>query len=356
MELAFRAAVYAAGGRPVDLSGIAPEALLRVLRRHKLVAHAQALDGLTDTQRALLKPSWRASSAAAMAQAAERDRIVAALHADYVPCIAYKGIVLQEWLHGRIDGRDSEDLDVWVPPLLFRRACRWALDDGYRLAFDLTADDLNARELPSELLLLHPGGMHLDVHQRFFAPHYALEAAEAYFESFVPWLDERTPAQVARFDDLATALMVAITAGKDTWATLRHLSDLALALERVDHAALAALADRTHTRRLVDVGAHLVEAVLGKRTGWEPDGPIPQGVDRALRAEVELPLPARARIYLSARERRRDRLAYAALLPFKVSALDLEPTRVPVPRTVRRIARLVRSYGPLGRGERPEPG
>ncbi|MEZ4322108.1 MAG: nucleotidyltransferase family protein [Myxococcota bacterium] len=344
---AFQLAAHVAGGPAVDASGVDPGALLQVLRRHKLLAHAQHVGGLMEAQRELLKPSWRAGTAANLAQASERDRVIAALHADYIPCIAYKGVVLQEWLHGRVDGRDSEDLDLWVPPLLFRRTCRWAVADGYTLAFDLTLDDLNARELPSELLLFHPSGMHLDVHQRFFASHYALDAVEDWFEQYVPWLDEQSPVEIARFDDLATAFMVVLTAGKDCWATLRHLSDVALALERVDPVALADLADRTHTRGILDIGAQLAARHLGRCTGWVAKFPVPDGADAALLHEGELPLVQRARIYLSARERRRDRLAYAARLPFKVSALDLKGGPVPMPRTARRLVRLVRTRGPF---------
>jgi len=331
------AALAAARGESLAVAGLDPGELLQVLRRHKLISYGRCLE-LSPEQRALIAPSWRASSAQALIQAAERDRLLGGLAEQQIPALAYKGVVLQEWLTGRLDGRDSEDLDLWVPPLLFRRTLRWLVSVGYTLAFELSLEDLNAHPLPSELLLLHPGGMHLDVHQRFFAPHYALDAAETV-------LQKRA---IGGLDDASTAWLVALGAAKDTWGALRHLADLAAAVERVDAGELTSLADRTHTRKLLDIGVQLASRWV-RPIPWPARYPLPSGVDAALLAEHELPLVSRGRIYLSARERWQDRAAYMARLPFKVSALDLGHGGR-LGRTAHRLRRLVRDHGVKGLG------
>jgi hypothetical protein len=339
------AAIHIAGGPPCPgLETLSPDVLLRTLSRHQLVGHAQRWMVLSSAQREALKPSWRAGTAQALAQATERDRLVKRFRAASVPVLPYKGIVYQEFLTGQPQGRDSQDLDLAVRPLDFRRAIRILLEDGYTPAFGLTPDHLAREVLPSELLFLHEGGMHLDLHQQFFAPHYALDAAEAVLSEV---LDADRPA----LTPVQTVWLAALAAGKDAWSHVRHLADLADGLERLsvpEREALAALADRTHTRRLLDTGFGLCAQHLGRAVDWVAKYAVPPGSDAALRAADDTEpggrLPDRLKIHLASR-RPIDRVRYALRVPFKVAAVDIGPHAGVLPRPVARVVRTLREHG-----------
>ena len=339
------AAIQIAGGPPCPgLATLAPDVLLRTLSRHQLVGHAQRWMTLSSEQRDALKPAWRAGTAQALAQATERDRLLRVFREHAVPALAYKGIVYQEFLTGQPQGRDSADLDIAVRPLDFRRAIRLLLEHGYSPTFGLTPSHLAREVLPSELLFLHRSGMHLDLHQAFFAPHYALDAANA--ELATVFTAER-PALTG----VQTVWLAALSAGKDAWSVLRHLADLADGLERLsaeEHAALATLADRTHTRGLVDTGFGLCAHLLGRATHWTPRSPVPSGSDAALRAADDTQmggrLPDRVAIHLASR-RPIDRVRYAARVPFKVAAVDIGPHASWLPRPITRVLRTLREHG-----------
>ncbi len=339
------AAIHIAGGPSCPgLDILDPEVLLRTLKRHQLVGHAQRWMTLSDGQREMLKPAWRAGTARALAQATERDRLVRLFREASVPVVAYKGVVYQEFLTGQPQGRDSADLDLAVRPLDFRRAIRLLLENRYTAAFELQPEHLAREVLPSELLFLHDSGMHLDLHQRFFAPHYALDAAEAELQRL---LDAERPVLPA----VSTVWLAALSAGKDAWSVARHLADLADGLDRLtpdEHGALARLADRTHTRRLVDTGFGLCAQILGRATAWSPVHGVPPGSDAALRADDDtVPggrLPDRLAIHLASR-RPIDRVRYAMRVPFKVAAVDIGPHAGVLPRPVTRVVRTLREHG-----------
>jgi hypothetical protein len=336
----FQACVAVAGGPGSErLADVPTDALVEALRRHRLVAHSERFARQLDPQQVqVLRPLWREAAGRSLAHRAALDVLLPALRDAGVPGTPFKGVVLQQFLRGTPFGRDHVDLDVWVPDGGLKRAIHVSMELGWELSAGLTPDDLQ-EPLPSELPLHHPTtGLHLDLHQRLFAPHYALDAAEDAL---------RARATVSGFDPVGTALLVGLTGGKDVWNTLRHLADLADLAGRVDLDATAALADRTHTRRILDTGMALAERVLQRPVGWTPryhtSAALP-ALEAALRGPRQDGVSlVRLRTWLAARERRRDRWIGLLRLPFTPGALDLrEHGRGPLP--IRRAARLFRAH------------
>ncbi|MCA9572067.1 MAG: hypothetical protein KC656_29715, partial [Myxococcales bacterium] len=68
-----------AGGPPARADGLDPEAIARILRRHRLVSHSASLDLWSDDQRDVLLPLWRAAAGRSMAHAVTQARVLALL-------------------------------------------------------------------------------------------------------------------------------------------------------------------------------------------------------------------------------------------------------------------------------------
>lgn len=340
MTDAFAAAVAVAGGPDHGaLASAAPDALVPMLERHRLVARSERFaDHLGPDALSVLRPRWRAGAARSLGHHAALADVTRVLAASGLRAVGFKGVVLQERLTGRIVGRDQVDLDVLVPEGTLGVAVRALLSEGWRLSAGLTLELLR-EPLPSELPLHHPErAVHLDLHQALFAHRYALDDAERA-------LGRRVVG--GRHDPLGTALLVGLSGGKDVWSTLRHVSDLADVAGLVDLGALQALADRTHTRRVLDVGFGLVEHVLARPTGWTPVAPVGALVTRIARAltgpRLDRPTPERMWCWLASRERWVDRVRFVARIPTSPAVLDLrDPGRGP--RPLRRTVRLLRSY------------
>ncbi|MCB9693397.1 MAG: nucleotidyltransferase family protein [Alphaproteobacteria bacterium] len=319
-----------AGGPPARADGLDPEAIARILRRHRLVSHSASLDLWSDDQRDVLLPLWRAAAGRSMAHAVTQARVLALLREAGVRSTPLKGVAFQLAMTGSPVGRDHRDLDLWAPDV--RRATEVLRDHGWR-------GDLDG-PLPSEVSLADDQGLTLDLHGSLFARRYALDRVDG---ALADLLDEGGDLHVD-----GHAFLACLHGAKDGWSTLRHLADLRLGLQRADHDVLRDLSRATRTRRALDVGAALADRLAGS-TAWAPatdvSGLLP-GLEAALRGPIEeRPTFARTWLYLRSRESWRDRARAIVRVPGQVSAAD-EPGPG---RIVRRAFRLFRTYARLSR-------
>lgn len=229
-----------------------------------------------------------------------RARVLAQQHAHHMLVAAFakralratfvKGLAFQLAVGLAPQGRASRDLDLWVDDL--PNVVRVLRELGWEGAPSRTTQSTFRRR-----------GVTLDVHLALFAPRYALGSVE-------PELRARLSADGA-MPLVAHAWLAGLHAAKDGWSTLRHLADLRSALRALDDPSeLADLADRTRTRRLMDVGVALTREQLGA-VPWQGPPPTSALLNAARRrlAERESADLRSALVYARCRERRRDGLA-----------------------------------------------
>lgn len=306
---------------------------MRLLHRHKLVGFAATARGqMTESQRTVLEPHWRALAARQLAHRAMAGRARAVLREQGIDAVLVKGAAQQDALYGPDVLRDSVDLDIWVGPGKLPEAIRALADLDFQLHPPL-GDSVLDGPIPNGLPVFHPDAdIEMDVHARLFPTFYAFGGLE---EALVRNRDESGLTLTGH------RLMAIATGAKDLYSTGRSLLDLTR-IPPEAHPTLVAACDRARIRGLADAGMLAASLVFGRPMEW----PVARPVDiRPILAALERPLDnrptlQRARTWLSLRESLASRLMAVGSLPFAIRYQDL--LEGGVDRTLHPLSRLLR--------------
>jgi len=254
--------------------------------------------------------------------------LVAALAGEGIRALPYKGPLLALNAYGNVARRQFTDLDILVSPADVAR-CREVLTRrGYTAVSDEEALNPGHLHRHRELQLMdEPAGVRVELHWRV-APHWQLPRGFAV--EFEPLWQRAETVTVSGTemrnlapDDLLLILCVHATSHQ--WFRLQHVADVAwllhtrrdLNVERLRHTA-----KQLGATRMLSLGLALARDVLGASLPKslddciEPSAQLRQLESRVLHwLETPAPIPLldEMRFHLGARERLRDKLAYAPL-------------------------------------------
>jgi hypothetical protein len=302
-----------------------------------------------------------AHAARGIALGRELAAILAALDAQGLPALPYKGPALAAAVYGSPTLRQPGDLDLLVPDACLAGARAVLLDRGYRDALAGVAPEARVSHY-QHAMVRDRDGIRLELHWAF-APRYfgfRLPVAAVAREPLV--LHGRRVAAIAPVDLL---VVLAVHGGRHLWGRLAWVCDVAELLRArpdLDGAATLARAEALGARRMLLVALALARDLLGAAL----PGPLgaATAADRAagalarrLGARIleeragDPGLAAAAWLHLAMRERWRDRIAYALRAPFTPSERDAPRSgRSAALRGLGRPLRLLRD-----RARRPPP-
>lgn len=120
----------------------------------------------------------RNDAARCLGLAAETLRVLALFQAEGIRCLAIKGVVLSQRLHGDPARRGARDIDIWIDPERFAGGEAILKGIGYWLADAPPGPEEEARELTYR----SPAGILVELHRRLFPKkgRFDLDFAEAW--------------------------------------------------------------------------------------------------------------------------------------------------------------------------------
>lgn len=338
-EFLCRAVGCALGCPPLPVPPLRPEAynqarLLDLAIRHRcLPLLAAGLErGRREGQPAWLamEPESQARLTRALAVGAGRAvflaRRLVALMDDFagsgVRAMALKGPAMAQMLYGHIDYRPSDDLDVWVHPRDFAKACVFMAEKGFTPLVRLSPIEARAHMKAGwDRGFRSPAGDYVVELCTGIAPRYFASPpdADAFWESARDMTLEgcvvRTPGPGPLLELLCLHGM------KHGWSRLLWVADVAVLgglRGGVNWDSLRQQARRHGTERMIDLGLRLASVHLGAdvRGGAVPPGlehratRFLSGQDGSAGFRKEMPF------HLAGREHWRDRIRYVFLALF----------------------------------------
>lgn len=210
--------------------------------------------------------------------AAELGEISQSLEAGGVLCVPYKGPLLAAALYGDVALRQFNDLDIMVRREDVEKASVLLRREGFHEEHELTEAQLAAfLKVECEHMFFRPrGSVYLDLHWGFVPQYFPFKLdAESVWKRVSPAaLGER---QVLSFSPEDLLLILSVNAGKEFWAHLNGLCDIAALIRThpgLDWERLKSEAKRAGVRRMLFVSLKLVHELLGASV---PE-PILQGI------------------------------------------------------------------------------
>jgi putative nucleotidyltransferase-like protein len=252
-----------------DLTAIDWPLLFDLAERHRMLPllHRHLRDAPLPTEAAAeLSARNRAEAHRALRLAAELRRLLAALAADGVEALAYKGPALAVRAYGDLSLRSFVDLDLLVRPGDVPRALA-ALDAaGYAQALDLSpAQERFFRRVDGDYPLLHRDTeLLVELHARVSSRRFCMPiTTDALMRRAQPVAVGGGEVRAPGDDDLL--LVLCVHGAKHRWKRLESLAAVAALLRagRGDLATVLARAAELHARRTVLLGLALARRLLG---------------------------------------------------------------------------------------------
>lgn len=251
--------------------------------------------------------------------------------------LAWKGPVLSQWLYGHVECRPTDDIDIWVHPRDFVRACEQMEELGFVPLTRLSAVEAVAHcRAGWDRGFRSPDGDYVVELCVGMAPQYfaRLPDPDAVLASAADVAVDGVPARTLSGDLLMEQLCV--HGMKHGWTRLLWVADVA-ALSvlqgqgAVDWAALRARTNRNGTGRMVALGLHLARLHLNSPVEWEsvPHGLAGQANRLLYGGETCRGFRAEFRWYSRGCRRWRDRVRYLFLVLCTPSFGDWRAIRLP---------------------------
>lgn len=325
-------------------------ALLQVAERHGVLPllywnlNAAAPEAVPAELREPLRARFQENARINLFLTGELHRVLGLCAQHGIPAIPYKGPVLTASIYGNLALRHFNDLDILVRRDDVLRARDLLVAQGFHPEVRLTPAQEPAFLLYDREYHLRNDVLSLELHW---------ETAAQYF-SWRPGMDsawgrlQHTTLGGLRVVTLAPEdLLLTLCAhgAMHVWEQLKWVCDIAELLRArpsLDWDIVLGEARRLHSTRILWLGLALAHDLL--------DAPLPGNVLSAIRADpgaaplaaevrrrlfAPAPPPLRKRqeywFYLRARERLRDRIAYAARLALRPNALDCRLLSLPRP-------------------------
>jgi hypothetical protein len=261
-----------------------------------------------------------------------------------IRAVAWKGPVLAQTLYGRLDARSADDLDIWVHPGDFARACAILEEQAYSPLIRLRPEEAAAhRRAGWDRGFRSPAGdivveLCVGMAPRYFSP---LPKAGAVLSSVVRVnLDGR---EVTTLGGVALLELLCLHGAKHGWSRLLWLADVAAlsrSLQPAEWEVFRRRARRHGGARMMALGVRLACQYFGlpepvgfaagaRERAWV----LPPGLVAQARRFLDGTEPckglAEVRFHLAARERWRDRVRYGLLLLFTPGYGDWKAIRLP---------------------------
>lgn len=196
----------------------------------------------------------------------------------HIAWLAFKGLVLAERFYPKREWRQSNDVDILVPPADFARAMQVLKSKGFaivntKLAPDHVLERMTAA-LAKDVMMKHAkSGVSVEVHRRLFFSRAEETRVAAMAQTFAPRqslspADIPTPALGA-----GHSLYLLLHGASSRWFRLKWLVDLLPLLKSMDTAQMTGVADMAERlRAAVTVKATL--GLLGQVFGEAPLGAL----------------------------------------------------------------------------------
>ena len=285
------------------------------------------------------------------------------LDAAGIPAIALKGPALAMRAYGDVALRPQQDVDILVHERDVTRALAALAPGGYQPVKALAAGQEAAfREVEYHHALAGPSGISVELHWGIIKRQFGLRVAESLWWTD-PHLVTLGGTEVRALSNEATLVYLAIHGAKHEWHHLRWIGDIAgvARLAPMDWGRVADTSARLGTMRMTRLALALAAEMLGAE--------LPEAAMRIARGDRVTPLliPAvRARVatedapgfvestrfQLRARERLRDKIAFAFRHAVTPNIDDLATAELPVAwrglYVILRPIRLLRKWLGLG--------
>ena len=234
-----------------------------------------------------------------------------------IRAVPYKGPLLAVNLYGDVSQRQFNDLDIMVRREDVLKAFALLRKHGFRAERELTEGQTAAllKIECEQMFLRDEGGIYLDLHWGFVPGYFPfrLDTESIWRRLTTSSLQER---QVPSFSQEDLLLILSINAGKELWAELGGLCDIASLIRispSLDWEKVSSEAKRAGAHRMLSVSLRLAHELLGAG--------VPERLVQSLSADKEVEsLAVTVRQQLFRRKPARKRGVAEFLLPAK--ALD----------------------------------
>lgn len=327
-----RALGFGVAGEAGFAEGMDGERLIRMASAHRCVPLlARACDGADGCAARIVLPSEvRARLLCLAAADAGRElflarqlvRLMAGFGGAGIEALAWKGPAMAKLLYGQVDGRSSDDLDIWVHPRDFPKACAFLEQQGFQPLFNLSPVEAREhRRAGWDRGFQSPGGDYMVELCVAMAPRYFARVPEPESLLAAATDVDMDGAMVRTLGGAALMELLCLHGMKHGWTRLGWVADVAaLSMLQgpgaVDWDELEWRCRRHGTRRMTDLGLALARLHLGApiERGYPPSHLIAHvslllsgaSVCRGLRGEM--------RLHMQGRERWRDKFRYAGIL------------------------------------------
>jgi hypothetical protein len=263
-------------------------------------------------------------------------RLLAVLAAGGVEALAFKGPIAALSLYRNLALRQFHDLDLLIDPASMEMARMTLLNDGYRLALHLSAENealLVAQAV--QLALFGPHGIRVDLHVMLMTPRHSCRLASCEVMKGAERVDLLGGHEVSTLSSSDLGVYLSLHGIKHGWERLEWLCDLARLADRMTPSERSALLERA--RQLGHERAVLSALTLAHRVLDAPAAPpsdladaTEKLVDRFERTLMVEAGPFESR-YAAAYDRRRDRMRHLLEVLFRPSLSDALAFRLPRP-------------------------
>lgn len=284
-----------------------------------------------------------------------------------IRALAWKGPVLSQLLYGRPEARPSDDLDIWIHPDDFARACAALEEQGYVPLVRLRPEEGVAhRRAGWDRGFRSPAGDTVVELCVGMAPRYFVPLPDPKVVQAAAIRVNVEGHEVTTLGGPMLPALLCLHGTKHGWCRLLWLADVAAMCRLLQPAEWEELWRKAHRRgwgRMTALGVRLACQCFGLP---EPDGFAAGAGARALALPPKLVGQARrflegtakcrgmaeVRFHLAARERWRDRVRYVLLLLFTPGYGDWRAVRLPagwfwlhwVIRPLRRLGSSARQF------------
>ena len=340
-----------ATGRMLDLlhGAIDTDYLLRYTISHRLLplVHHRLVEEFRDDIPTAVATSLQAVALQTtqfnLLATSELLRIVRIFAVHGIDLLPWKGPVLALRLYGNVALRPFGDLDILVRPADVLRAGRLLQTIGYAPLVEVKPHQERSfvRYEHDRAYLQQGGGLHLELHWRFFDRYIAFNLDESAIWNGVRTL-ELGGDSMRLLGAEEELLILALHGAKHVWRSSGWLFDIhrLIECEEIDWQRLEQLAERTGTVRVLSLALSL----SGELFGTDPPDTVRRRISddrmvRLLAGEVrsgplyrtrdDYAVEDDPRFYLRSRERRRDRLYYLWFWLFTPNIKDQDFLRLP---------------------------
>jgi hypothetical protein len=290
---------------------------------------------LDPEQQALLSRAHGAGTARAVVLARRMVWLAGILRAEGIRVLALKGPALARFLYGHVDCRPFDDLDLWVHPADFSRACGCLESLEFHPLLRLSPDEARShRRAGWDRGYRSPEGDYLVELCTGIAPRYFVcpPDAEALWSGSIPLVMEGGTVNVPGPEALLELLC--LHGLKHGWSRLLWVADVAAMAGRregLDWRAVEQNARRHGTLWAIGLGLRLADTHVGARHRWPVPPPLVERMAALSLAGIEPCSGSQreTRLHLAARERWRDRIRYVALSVFTPGFSDWQWVRLP---------------------------